>query len=484
MCASKESKGGIIIRKIISLVLVLMMLLNITCLANYSNNEMNVKNINSDKIELNIKDTYELNNKRKSNINNSNSVEIIKIGDAERHLKYYREDRGYSTFVVCSIVGFYENDIFHPAYCVNKNLPGAEDGNYKVNITEIMKNPKVWRVISNGYPYKTYQEMGLESMEDAFAVTKFAIYCVLGESKIEYYSAEETDLRGQKMLEVLKALVEYGNNENIDVNKGNIYLEKVGEMKEGEICYYQEYKVSSDINMTGYNLYNLKDFPKGSYVANIKNAYQGEFEANENFRILIPKDKVKEEIDGTIEIGCNLKNYPIFYGEAPEGRQNYILTYDAYGEVRNIFDLNLKINNGKIKVFKIDGETKEVLEGVKFELINENTLENYSGITDEKGEILFDNLYPGKYILKEVEGLENYVKNEEEYEIEIKYNSEIEIIIENEKQPEPVKEEEEPKVPEEIIPEKPQKTEEPKVELPEENKKIPEKEVKLPKTGM
>ncbi len=457
------------------------MLLNTICLANYSNNEMN---INSDEIELNIKDTYGLNNKRKSNINNLNSVEIIKIGEAERHLKYYREDRGYSTFVVCSIVGFYENDIFHPAYCMNKNLPGAEDGSYEVNITEIMNNPKVWRVISNGYPYKTYQEMGLENMEDAFAVTKFAIYCVLGESKIEYYSAEETDSRGQKMLEVLKALVEYGNNENIEVNKENIYLEKVGEMKEGEICYYQEYKVSSDINMTGYNLYNLKGFPEGSYVANTKNIYQGEFYGGENFRILIPKDKVKEEIKGTIEIGGSLKNYPIFYGKAPEGKQDYVLTYKSYGEVKEKFDLNLKINNGKIKVFKIDGETKEVLEGVKFELINENTLENYSGITDEKGEILFDNLYSGKYILKEVEGLENYVKNEEEYEIEVKYNSEIEIIIENEKQPEPVKEEEEPKVPEQIIPEKPQKTEEPKKELPEENKKIPEKEVKLPKTGM
>ena len=309
-------------------------------------------------------------------------------------------------------------------------------------------------------------------------------YCVLGESKLEYYSAEESDLRGKKMLEVLKALVKYGNDENVEVNQGNLYLEKVEEMKEGKTYYYQEYKVSSDINMTGYNLYNLKGFPEGSYVANTKNVYQGEFYVDENFRILIPKDKVKEEINGTIEIEGSLKNYPIFYGKAPEGKQDYVLTYKSYGEVKEKFDLNLKINNGKIKVFKIDGETKEVLEGVKFKLINENTLENYSGITDEKGEILFDNLYPGKYILKEVEGLENYVKNEEEYEIEIKYNSEIEIIIENEKQPEPVKEEEEPKVPEEIIPEKSQKTEEPKVELPEENKKIPEKEVKLPKTGM
>ena len=476
MCTSQKSKGGIFIRKIISIALVLIMLLNTTCFAGgvSINNNFDIHS-----------DTQKLNDEKINNMNLS-SVEIVKIGEAEKHLKYYREDRGYSTHVVCSIVGFYENDIFHPAYCMNKNLPGAEDGNYEVNIKEIMNNPKVWRVISNGYPYKTYQEMGLECMEDAFAVTKFAIYCVLGESKIEYYSAEETDLKGQKMLEVLKTLVEYGNNESVEINQGNIYLEKIGEMKEGDVCYYQEYKVSSDINMTRYNLYNLKNFPEGSYVANAKNIYQGEFNVNENFRILIPKENVIKEINGEIEIGSSLKNYPIFYGVAPEGRQNYILTYDSYGEVRKIFDLNLKINTGKIKVIKIDEDTKENLEGVKFELINENTLESYIGITDEKGEIYFDNLYPGKYILKEFETLENYKINEEELEIEIKYNSEIEIIVENKKISEPPKEEiEEPEIPEEIIPEESEKIEEElKKEVLEENKNIPEIEVKLPKTGM
>ena len=133
-----------------------------------------------------------------------NSVEIVKIGEAEKHLKYYREDRGYATHIVCSIVGFYENNIFHPAYCMNKDMPGAENGSYEVNIKEILNNPKVWRIVSNGYPYKSAEQMGLENDYDAFAVTKFAIYCVLGESKLEYYSADDLDITRPKDARMFK----------------------------------------------------------------------------------------------------------------------------------------------------------------------------------------------------------------------------------------------------------------------------------------
>ena len=135
---------------------------------------------------------------------NADTVEIVKIGEADKHLKYYREDRGYSTYVVCSIVGFYENNIFHPAYCMNKEMPGAENGSYEVKINEILNNPKVWRIVANGYPYKSPEQMGLDNEYDAFAVTKFAIYCVLGESKLEYYSAEESDLKRSKNVGMLE----------------------------------------------------------------------------------------------------------------------------------------------------------------------------------------------------------------------------------------------------------------------------------------
>ena len=69
----------------------------------------------------------------------------------ENHLKYYKEDKDKYTYVICSIVGYYdENDNFNPTYCMNKNLVGAEEESYYVKVNNLLKNDKVWRVIKNG----------------------------------------------------------------------------------------------------------------------------------------------------------------------------------------------------------------------------------------------------------------------------------------------------------------------------------------------
>ena len=62
-----------------------------------------------------------------------------------------------------------------------------------MEVNNLLKNDKVWRVIKNGYPFKSAEELGLSDEYDAFAVTKFAVYCILGQSKLEYFKAEEDD---------------------------------------------------------------------------------------------------------------------------------------------------------------------------------------------------------------------------------------------------------------------------------------------------
>lgn len=68
-----------------------------------------------------------------------NKAHLVKIGNADKHLKYYREASGLSTYIQCSIVGYYENNKFYPAYCMNRDLPGAETSEYDVEINEILK---------------------------------------------------------------------------------------------------------------------------------------------------------------------------------------------------------------------------------------------------------------------------------------------------------------------------------------------------------
>lgn len=234
------------------------------------------------------------------------------------------------------------------------------------------------------------------------------------------------------MLECLKQLVNIGNNGTTEMNNSYLNLEKVGEMIEGQSYFYQEYKVNSNIEMSSYSLGNLNNLPQGSYVANINNIHQEEFYSNENFRILIPKDKVNDNINGQIEIVGKCKNYPIFYGEAPSDKQNYVLTYDSYGDVKGNLEINIDINNGIVKVIKKDENEEKYLEGVSFELVSEDGKYKYNGITDINGEIYFENLFPGKYILREVEGLKEYKICEEEFEIEVEYKSIKEIVVTNE----------------------------------------------------
>lgn len=77
------------------------------------------------------------------------------------------------------LFGHNTNGVFYPAYCMNRDLNGAETSPYTVNISEILSNDAIWRVVKNGYPYKSAAEMGLYSDYDAYVVTKMAIYCIL-----------------------------------------------------------------------------------------------------------------------------------------------------------------------------------------------------------------------------------------------------------------------------------------------------------------
>lgn len=63
----------------------------------------------------------------------------------------------------------------------------------------------------------------------------------------------------------------------------------------------------------------------------------------------------------------------------------------------------------------------------------EDSDEVYKGVTDEKGEILFENLIPGKYILTEKKTKKEYNINEEPFDITVEGNRQTDITVENEK---------------------------------------------------
>lgn len=359
---------------------------------------------------------------------------IEKIGEAPYHLKYYKEEKGIYTYSTCSIVGYKKDGKFYPAYCLNRDLHGvgAVD-NYSVDVDSLLDNNEIWRAVKNGYPYKSASEMGLESDFDAFAVTKFAIYCLTGQADINLYTADEQDQEGQAMLNALHNLVDIGKNGRGSF-KEELKLTKAGEFIEDGDYYSCLYSVTSNSTISSYNITKVSGLADGDIITDTNGNIKTKFLSGEKFKVKISKSNLNSNKDINIEVEGNLKSYPMFYGKTRiAGTQNYLLTASSYKNISASENLNLKLNTGKIEINKIDDETKQGIEGVTFELYNSKNELLKTETTDKNGKIEFGELFQGKYLLKETNTNENYILEENSnFDIDVNYNKTSKIDIENE----------------------------------------------------
>ena len=359
---------------------------------------------------------------------------IEQIGEIDYHLKYYKEEKGMSTYCTCSIVGYKDNGKFYPAYCLNRDMHGVGSvENYSVDIDSVIDNNQVWRAVKNGYPYKTAGEMGLNSEYDAFAVTKFAIYCLIGQADINLYSADENDEEGQAMLNALHKLVDIGQNGN-EKYTDEIKITKQGDFVEDGNYYTLTYKVVSSATIENYKIAEVRGLQEGDLLTDINGNIKTQFNSNENFKVKILKTNLNSNKDINIKLEANLKSYPLYYGKTRiAGTQNYLLTANTYDTISKEVNTKIDLNKGKIILNKVDAETKEPIENVEFELYNSSKklLGNYK--TDKNGKIQIENLFQGKYYLKEIKTNENYVldENSQDYEVNVYYNKTSTITAEN-----------------------------------------------------
>ena len=142
-----------------------------------------------------------------------------------------------------------------------------------------------------------------------------------------------------------------------------------------------------------------------------------------------------------IEVNAEIKTKPVLFGKSPNSNyQDYALTTASFEDgTGNIKDKYNK-NETKITIIKQASEDNLRLEGVEFELLDENKNVVYSGYkTDKNGKIEIENLIPGIYYIKEVNTIDGYIKNDELIKVEIELNQEVTITVNNrkkEKEPE------------------------------------------------
>ena len=270
------------------------------------------------------------------NVVNAYSVSnayIYSVKDPEYHLQYWNESKNAWYYIITTYVGYTgEDGKFYPAYCLNSDRHGVgEEAPYTVTVTEAIQNPEVWRVLFNGFPYKSPGEMGVENDYDAFCATKQAVYSVLyGFDPASRYRGG--DERGTKIANAIVNLVNYArNNPGHNYASPQVSINKVGSLtKEGEY-YSQTYSVSSNVPLRDYYVYQISGLPSGSYFASTNGSQKTTFSAGENFKVYIPQKSIVSNIQAYIGVDGSCKSYPALYGKAPNNSvQNYALTLDPF----------------------------------------------------------------------------------------------------------------------------------------------------------
>ncbi len=365
-----------------------------------------------------------------------NSAKIEDLGDCGYHLQFWDTNRGKWNYIITKMVGYRDNTgILHYAYCMDVTKPGVgEEESYTINVTEMLKDPKVYTAIINGFPYKSASELGVENDYDAFALTKQAVYCILYNRDVRSFY-RGGDIRGQKMVDAMDRIVNIArNNPQIPSTSTELSINKIGDFqKDSKEGYYsQTYSVSGGAEVKDYTV-SIENYYDGTVITDINGNIRNVFSGGENFKILIPKNSIIENKSISISVSGNVKNYPIFYGKAPsDNLQDYALTYSAYSTAKGTQKLDIDAYKSSIKVVKVDQETKKSLKGVEFNFrySNGQNIGNYK--TNSNGEIIINKLKQGTVIATEIATLNEYILNDKEQEIILDYNAYQELTIENE----------------------------------------------------
>lgn len=355
----------------------------------------------------------------------------------------------------------------YPAYCVNREKDGVtEDYSYDVIAEKIYSNNLVWNAVINGYPFKTPQELGCNTDIEAFTATKLAIYDMLYDYDMSKFNICASN--GQVVLNAMREIREKARNSNESKKIATIKI--IAETENWQIDNLDKnyisktYRVEASATNEEYTISITNN--NIAKVTDESNTEKSTFKSTEKFKIMLPIKQLEKAGEIIINAKSNVKTYPILYGKSTiENKQNYVLTVGEFETSNTTLKEKYAENTTKIKVIKKDGDTKNLLPGSKFKLLDENRKIIYSEIiTDENGIIEIKNLLPGKYYLKEVQAPSGYLAYEKEINLSLKLNETVEITVENFREPE----EEEKDVPEEIS----------KLEVGE------KKEVKkLPRTG-
>lgn len=348
--------------------------------------------------------------------------------------------------VIVSYVEYSKEGATYPAYCMDKTKPGVGSvvDNYNVFVQNSIQDVGLWKVITNGYPYKTVEELGVANRKEAFTATKQAVYCYIHGNRVEDYGA--IGEAGERTLNALKNIVNNANNSSETKISSTVSINRIGnkwEQDKMEKNYVSKtYSVNAGAQIDNYKIRVTKENGEdlgGIKITDMNNNEKNEFAPNENFKVLIPIKIMKEKGAFNLEVEAKVKTKPIFYGISQlAGYQDYALTASSFEDGTGKITDEYNENETKIIILKKDQDTAESIEGVEFELLNQDLEAVYTDLkTDENGKIVIENLVPGLYYLNETKTLDGYELYTQLIKVELDLNQEATITVNNKKEDKP-----------------------------------------------
>lgn len=356
--------------------------------------------------------------------------EISLVKWCENYFTY----KGQTTYV--PYVGYSNEGNILPAYCVNPNVPGVgSDGvnSYNVTVNGKITNEAVWKVLINSYPYKSLSELGAQNEEEVFYATKIAVYTVLENRNPEDYEPIDTDEARRVYQVYLKILNLAQNSSEVLTNNDKISIVAENDWKIEDNYLSKTYSLNSVIKNGKFNIELQGNLPEGSKLVDESNNEKTEFSLNENFKIIVPIEKIDTIYEFSLKATSTLKTYPIYFGKATiEGKQDYALVGETTETLTcSLSDKTIK-NTTKIRIIKKEYGSEKRLAGVKFNLLDSNKNIIYENlVSDDAGEVELTKLLPGRYFVQEIETLDGYNLYTDLIEVNITLNEEVDVVVNN-----------------------------------------------------
>lgn len=369
-------------------------------------------------------------------------------------LQYWSEYRGRWMYITYSQT-FYtdKNGEKNLAYCVNPDLDGVgylpdESEGYNVKVEKRTGDRKIWKILRNGYPNVSKEELGVETDDDAYLATKQAIYWVIrgwrlsevhnyfrgGEDEINGQNVEDIKRRGTKVVDAIYKLVDIAyNHKDIILSKPLVLdEEKLHQDSIKEDYYSKTYKITESNMVSKVKINSIKNAPEGTYISDEKGNPKTEFKDKENFKIMIPKANIDKDYKVKIEYTTSYESYPVYCANSIiENKQNYVILLNKTEHEDRTLRIDLESKKSKLKLKKIDAETKQPLQGVKFDISYADGTKIGSYETNENGEINLENLLKGTIKIVETKTDDMHILESNPIEVDLDYDDEKEIVLEN-----------------------------------------------------